>query len=78
MHKKFGEDLSHGSGDIWANRQTHRHGHHNTPLLYRGRVKIHHFCAMVQATITKHDKMTQHYATGRCNTEINTTYLIVT
>jgi len=37
--KKFGEDRTCSSGDILADQQTERHGHHNTPLICRKRNK---------------------------------------
>jgi len=34
--KNFGEDRTCSSEDMIADRQTHRHAHHNTPLRHRG------------------------------------------
>ena len=36
MHKQLGEDRTSSAGDVLADRQTDRHGHHNTMLPYWG------------------------------------------
>jgi len=42
MHRKIGKDRACGSGDILADRQTHRRVHHNTsPPLPRAKYKPH-------------------------------------
>ena len=76
VHKKFGKDCAYGSGDILADRQTHRHTHTDSSQYFAaapvGEVKNGDVCTSVFEILERTDRQTHRLTNTHTETLVAT------